>query len=123
MHDRRVDAIGSPLPHPTPHKRAAHQFNHRCLLDAVLAICGVPDSKFRTICSSIDKLDKQAWEEVKDEMVNEKGLPPASADKIGTCTARNGTGSGAASQTTFTMKKTETQTRSVRSAVVAHFNG
>ena len=32
--------------------------NHRKLLDGMFAACGVPDDKFRTICSSVDKLDK-----------------------------------------------------------------
>ena len=58
------------------------QLNHRCILDAVLALCGVPDSKFRTICSAIDKLDKSPWDEVREEMISEKGLSPASADAI-----------------------------------------
>lgn len=35
----------------------------------MLAICGVPQEKFRTICSSIDKLDKQSFEQIKKEMV------------------------------------------------------
>ena len=34
------------------------QVNHRKLLDGMFAACGVPDDKFRTICSSVDKLDK-----------------------------------------------------------------
>lgn len=37
------------------------QLNHRVLLDAMLAAAGVPAAKFRTICSSIDKLDKAEW--------------------------------------------------------------
>ena len=41
------------------------KLNHRQLLDAVMAIAGVPESKFRTICSAIDKLDKEAWSEVR----------------------------------------------------------
>lgn len=32
--------------------------NHRKILDGVFAICGFPSSKFRTICSSVDKLIK-----------------------------------------------------------------
>lgn len=32
--------------------------NHRKLLDGMFAICGVPEEKFRTICSAVDKLDK-----------------------------------------------------------------
>lgn len=32
--------------------------NHRQILDGVFETCGVPGEKFRTICSSVDKLDK-----------------------------------------------------------------
>uniref|UniRef100_A0A182XLX9 Aminoacyl-transfer RNA synthetases class-II family profile domain-containing protein n=1 Tax=Anopheles quadriannulatus TaxID=34691 RepID=A0A182XLX9_ANOQN len=32
--------------------------NHRKLLGALLEVCGVSAEKFRTVCSSIDKLDK-----------------------------------------------------------------
>ncbi|XP_075020099.1 dead end protein homolog 1-like isoform X5 [Calonectris borealis] len=49
----------------------------------MFAVCGVPDSKFRTICSSVDKLDKMPWEEVRSEMVGEKELSPEAADHIG----------------------------------------
>ena len=44
--------------------------------------CGVPPNMFRCICSSIDKLDKTPWEEVRKEMVTEKHLDEAVADKI-----------------------------------------
>ncbi|XP_043376132.1 histidine--tRNA ligase, cytoplasmic isoform X1 [Dermochelys coriacea] len=57
--------------------------NDRRILDGMFAVCGVPDSKFRTICSSVDKLDKATWEDVKSEMVGEKGLSPEAADRIG----------------------------------------
>uniref|UniRef100_A0A8D2PCC9 histidine--tRNA ligase n=1 Tax=Zosterops lateralis melanops TaxID=1220523 RepID=A0A8D2PCC9_ZOSLA len=57
--------------------------NDRRILDGMFAVCGVPDSKFRTICSSVDKLDKVPWEEVRSEMVGEKGLSPEAADRIG----------------------------------------
>lgn len=59
------------------------KINHRRLLDAMLAIAGVPAQKFRPICSAIDKLDKEPWEEVKREMVQDKGLDEAVADVIG----------------------------------------
>ena len=100
------------------------KLNHRRLLDAMLELAGVPPQKFRTICSAIDKLDKEAWEVVRAggwggraqevasahvgdpgcsaaranagctlpphthtctpaEMVEEKGLPGAVADRIG----------------------------------------
>lgn len=32
--------------------------NHRQILDGMFEACGVPNDKFRTICSSVDKLDK-----------------------------------------------------------------
>ena len=34
------------------------QINHRKVLDGMFAACGVPDEKFRTVCSAVDKLDK-----------------------------------------------------------------
>ncbi|KAF8060498.1 histidine--tRNA ligase [Scenedesmus sp. PABB004] len=59
------------------------KLNHRRLLDAMLAIAGVPPQKFRPICSAIDKLDKEPWPVVRAEMVEEKGLPGDVADAIG----------------------------------------
>lgn len=59
------------------------KLNHRRLLDAILDLCGVPAEKFRTICSAVDKLDKEPWSEVKREMVEDKGLESSVADKIG----------------------------------------
>uniref|UniRef100_A0A8C5XPP6 Histidine--tRNA ligase, cytoplasmic n=1 Tax=Microcebus murinus TaxID=30608 RepID=A0A8C5XPP6_MICMU len=64
--------------------------NDRRILDGMFAICGVPDSKFRTICSSVDKLDKVSWDEVKNEMVGEKGLAPEVADRIGDYVQQHG---------------------------------
>lgn len=58
------------------------KLSHRLLLDAILAICGVPADKFRTTCSAIDKLDKESWESVRREMVDDKGLPEPVADAI-----------------------------------------
>ena len=52
------------------------KINHRALLDGMMSLCGVPADKFRTICSAIDKLDKEPWEAVRREMVEEKGLDP-----------------------------------------------
>eukprot|EP00301_Raphidiophrys_heterophryoidea_P027526 c9697_g1_i2.p1 GENE.c9697_g1_i2~~c9697_g1_i2.p1 ORF type:complete len:550 (+),score=144.43 c9697_g1_i2:33-1652(+) len=56
--------------------------NHRKLLDAIFEICEVPSHMFRPICSAVDKLDKEPWESVRKEMVEIKGLPGASADRI-----------------------------------------
>uniref|UniRef100_A0AAQ4PBF4 histidine--tRNA ligase n=1 Tax=Gasterosteus aculeatus aculeatus TaxID=481459 RepID=A0AAQ4PBF4_GASAC len=57
--------------------------NDRRILDGMFAVCGVPDDKFRTICSTVDKLDKMPWEDVRKEMVTEKGLSEEAADQIG----------------------------------------
>lgn len=59
------------------------KLNHRKILDGMFEACGVPSDKFRTICSAVDKLDKSPWAEVKKEMIDEKGLDEASADRIG----------------------------------------
>lgn len=64
--------------------------NHRALLDGLFEYCGVPAEKFRTTCSAVDKLDKLAWEEVRREMVQEKGLEDGVADKIGQFVQRRG---------------------------------
>ncbi|KAK3015904.1 hypothetical protein RJ639_007640 [Escallonia herrerae] len=66
------------------------KLNHRKLLDGMLEICGVPSEKFRTICSSIDKMDKLSFEHIKREMVDEKGLDVETADKIGTFVKQRG---------------------------------
>nr|DAD38187.1 TPA_asm: hypothetical protein HUJ06_008828 [Nelumbo nucifera] len=66
------------------------KLNHRKLLDGMLEICGVPPEKFRTICSSIDKLDKQSFEQIKKEMVEEKGLTIETAERIGTFVKKRG---------------------------------
>lgn len=66
------------------------KLNHRKLLDGMLEICGVPSEKFRTVCSSIDKLDKQSFEQVKRELVEEKGLTVDTAEKIGTLVKKRG---------------------------------
>ncbi|NXE99488.1 SYHC protein, partial [Menura novaehollandiae] len=57
--------------------------NDRRILNGVFAVCGVPESKFMPACSTVDKLDKVPWEEVRNEMVGEKGLSPEAADRIG----------------------------------------
>merc|ERR1711971_662925 len=51
--------------------------------DGIFEVCGVAEDMFRSICSAVDKLDKAPWEEVRKEMVEEKGLEAAAADRIG----------------------------------------
>ncbi|XP_054268145.1 histidine--tRNA ligase isoform X2 [Macrosteles quadrilineatus] len=64
--------------------------NHRLLLDGIFEACGVPNEMFRSICSAVDKLDKLSWEEVRNEMVNEKHLPGDIADQIGEYVRQSG---------------------------------
>lgn len=54
----------------------------RRLLEAVIEVAGANLERFKTICSSIDKLDKQPWEEVADELINEKGIAAEVCDKL-----------------------------------------
>lgn len=67
------------------------KINHRQLLDGILEISGVPNEKFKTTCSSIDKLDKEPWESVRNEMINIKGLSESTVDKIGSIIQLKGT--------------------------------
>lgn len=46
------------------------KINNRKFLDAFIELAGCDKSKFKTICSSIDKLDKSPWEEVEMELIN-----------------------------------------------------
>jgi len=64
--------------------------NHRSIIEGMFAVCGVPDQLFKTICSSIDKLDKNDWQSVRKEMIDEKGLQQEVADKIGEFVKLNG---------------------------------
>lgn len=59
------------------------KLNTRKILDGIFQVCGVPEPLLRPISSAVDKLDKLPWEDVRKEMVDEKGLDPAIADKIG----------------------------------------
>ncbi|KAG9508701.1 Histidine--tRNA ligase, cytoplasmic, partial [Fragariocoptes setiger] len=66
------------------------KINHRKILNGMFEICGVPSDKFKTICSSIDKLDKMPWDKVRQEMCVEKGLDQDVADKIGQFVVKSG---------------------------------
>jgi histidyl-tRNA synthetase len=67
------------------------KLNHRKILDGLFAVSGVPDDKKRIISSAVDKLDKASWEEVKKEMVEDKGLAEDVADRVGQYVRRRGT--------------------------------
>lgn len=50
------------------------KLNHRKFLDAIVELAGCEKRKFKSICSSIDKLDKEPWEKVRKELIVMKGL-------------------------------------------------
>lgn len=58
------------------------KLNHRKFLDAMVELAGCEKRKFKSICSSIDKLDKEPWEKVRSELINQKGLTVEMADKL-----------------------------------------
>ncbi len=60
------------------------KINHRLLLDSMVEICGIGDDKYKSVCSSIDKLDKEPWEAVREELVKVKGITDEQADKLNT---------------------------------------
>ncbi|KAM5171374.1 histidine--tRNA ligase, cytoplasmic-like isoform 1-T1 [Mantella aurantiaca] len=58
------------------------KINDRRLLSGILSACGIPESKFRTVCTSIDKLDKVPWDKVRSEMIEEKEMRPEITDRL-----------------------------------------
>lgn len=58
------------------------QLNHRQLLDGMFAVCGVSPEKFKSVCSSVDKLDKSPWEEVRQELLTERMLTAETVERI-----------------------------------------
>ncbi|ROW05850.1 hypothetical protein VMCG_05191 [Cytospora schulzeri] len=66
------------------------KLNHRRILDGIFAVAGVSDKMIRPISSAVDKLDKMPWDEVKKEMVEQKGLTEDVADQIGTFVRNSG---------------------------------
>jgi len=43
--------------------------SHRKLLEAMVSMAGCEMEKFKAVCSSIDKLDKEPWETVAKELI------------------------------------------------------
>ena len=58
------------------------KFNDRRILDAIFELAGVEEALFRTVCSSVDKLDKMSWDLVCKEMIT-KGISEEAATFIG----------------------------------------
>lgn len=82
--DAEVIAVGCEVLASLPVGDFVVKLNHRVLLDAMLELCGVPERDFRPVCSAIDKLGKEPWEVVREEMVGKKGLDPIAADRVKT---------------------------------------
>ena len=57
--------------------------NHRLLLDAIINISNIKEDMFKTVCSSVDKLDKEEWADVKKELI-QKGVTEEQSDKLWT---------------------------------------
>lgn len=49
----------------------------------MVEMAGIPKEKFNMTCSSVDKLDKEPWEVVRKELIEEKGISEQSADFLG----------------------------------------
>ncbi len=88
--DAEVITVATEILSDLPVGKFLVKLNHRRLLDAIFEISGVPASKFRPICSAVDKLDKEPWEEVRREMIEDKGLSADIADRIGTYVLHSG---------------------------------
>lgn len=58
------------------------KLNNRKFLDAMIQLSGCESRKFKAICSSIDKLDKEPWEAVRSELINQKGLTAEMCGKL-----------------------------------------
>ena len=58
------------------------KINHRNFLDAMVEMSGCEKRKFKAICSSVDKLDKEPWDKVREELIVMKGLTPEMTDNL-----------------------------------------
>lgn len=58
------------------------KINHRKFLDAMVELSGCEKRKFKAICSSVDKLDKEPWDKVREELITMKGLTAEMCDKL-----------------------------------------
>jgi histidyl-tRNA synthetase len=58
------------------------RINHRLLLEGMFSVCGIKDADFKTVCSSVDKLDKAPWDEVAAELMNEKKIDKDAVGKL-----------------------------------------
>uniref|UniRef100_A0A914HDL2 histidine--tRNA ligase n=1 Tax=Globodera rostochiensis TaxID=31243 RepID=A0A914HDL2_GLORO len=59
------------------------RINHRLLLDGMFAASGVAEHLFKTVSSSVDKLDKQPWAEVREELERDKHVEEGTVHRLG----------------------------------------
>ena len=52
------------------------------MLEGMFALSGIKDADFKSVCSSVDKLDKHPWAEVKEELIKEKGIAQDAVNKL-----------------------------------------
>uniref|UniRef100_A0AC35UAT9 Histidine--tRNA ligase n=1 Tax=Rhabditophanes sp. KR3021 TaxID=114890 RepID=A0AC35UAT9_9BILA len=57
--------------------------NHRGLLEGIFEVAGAPQSEFKVVCSSIDKLDKCSWADVREELISVKLVDAKVVDVLG----------------------------------------
>lgn len=48
----------------------------------MFAASGIPENLFKIVSSSVDKLDKQPWVEVREELIKEKHLDEQVVDAL-----------------------------------------
>uniref|UniRef100_UPI00358E271C histidine--tRNA ligase, cytoplasmic-like n=1 Tax=Myxine glutinosa TaxID=7769 RepID=UPI00358E271C len=59
------------------------KISDRRLLQAIVALYGQPSNTHCGVCATIDKLQKNGWPAVKEELVQRHGMPSDSADRLG----------------------------------------
>lgn len=58
------------------------KINNRKFLDSIIELSGCDKTQFKSICSSVDKLDKEPWEKVEHELITAKGLTKEMTTKL-----------------------------------------
>lgn len=48
----------------------------------MFAASGINEKDFKTVCSSVDKLDKEPWQKIEQELVKEKGIDEVAVKKL-----------------------------------------
>lgn len=66
--------------------------NHRSILSGIFKLCEIPEDQFKTVCSSIDKMDKMSWTDIKKELVDVKKIKEECVDKLHRFVNQSGNG-------------------------------